>query len=137
MKNEKFFQQLLMVDMGMEGKLSSRAIEWKQNHSDPMVESHENSLESHGPLTAFFSTVDDRSTSAFTSTGVYQSTSSSDAELARARFRRWEEFEQREVVGGQLEEKRKKKKKKEEKKKEGNAREENVLPNRKLRRSQL
>ena len=34
----------------MDGKLSSREIEWKWNHDDPMVGSLGNSLDSHDPF---------------------------------------------------------------------------------------
>ena len=42
MKNEKFFRLLSTVDLGVDGKLNSRAIEWKWNHDDPTVGSPKN-----------------------------------------------------------------------------------------------
>ena len=53
-KNEKFSRQLFMVDQGMDGWLSSRAIEWKWNHGDSTVESSRISSETHGLPSGFF-----------------------------------------------------------------------------------
>ena len=53
MKNEEFFQYLSTVDLGIVGKVSSRAIDYKWNHGNPTIGLPKISSRKHRQSNAF------------------------------------------------------------------------------------